>query len=97
VYPHDHETAPATIPQDEHEAAPATIPQLAALPLLTPQSRVGGLAGLQVAIILDSTGNGEAAQKLYRQLQGHAVAAVARKSKQMLFGFKAAKFLKVRK
>lgn len=59
------------------------------------QSRVGGLAGLQAAVILDSQGESEAAQKLYRQLQGHAVAHVSRKAKQMLFGFKAAKFLKV--
>ncbi|KAL6757912.1 hypothetical protein V8C86DRAFT_2613023 [Haematococcus lacustris] len=65
-----------------------------ALGLVPLKSRVGGLAGMQAAIILDSQGLSEPAQKLYRQLQGHAVASVSRKAKQMLFGFKAAVFLK---
>ncbi len=61
------------------------------------QSKFGGLAGLQAAIILDSQGGDyvEQAKKMYKALQGHAVTSVSRKAKQMLFGFQAAQFLKV--
>jgi hypothetical protein len=37
---------------------------------------------MQKAIILDSQGYGQQAQKLYRQLQGHAVAQVGTEASQ---------------
>jgi hypothetical protein len=62
------------------------------LPPIAPNSllyclQVGGLATLQKAIILDSSGQSAEAQKLYKRIANHAVAQVARKAKQMLFGF----------
>eukprot|EP00967_Tisochrysis_lutea_P127471 scaffold216875_cov18-Tisochrysis_lutea.AAC.1 len=77
-------------------------------PLL--QTRVGGYVTLQRALVLDSLGNRDEAQKLYKQVRGHAVTEgliqcgaivnllvrtqVARRAKQMMFGFEAATFLK---
>ncbi len=43
--------------------------------LVSLRSRVGGLSALQKAIILDSLGRSDDAKKLYKQLQGHAVAS----------------------
>eukprot|EP00199_Chlamydomonas_sp_CCMP681_P000640 CAMPEP_0119109350 /NCGR_PEP_ID=MMETSP1180-20130426/17859_1 /TAXON_ID=3052 ORGANISM="Chlamydomonas cf sp, Strain CCMP681" /NCGR_SAMPLE_ID=MMETSP1180 /ASSEMBLY_ACC=CAM_ASM_000741 /LENGTH=461 /DNA_ID=CAMNT_0007095093 /DNA_START=17 /DNA_END=1402 /DNA_ORIENTATION=+ len=65
-----------------------------ALDLVPLKSRVGGLAGLSKGVILDSQGYSEEAQKLYKQLQGHALPAVSRKSRQLLFGFQASTYLK---
>jgi len=65
-----------------------------AVKLVPLKSKYGGLAGLQKAVVLDSMGENEAAQKLYKQLQGHAVTSVSKKAKQLLFGFQASSFLK---
>jgi tetratricopeptide (TPR) repeat protein len=65
-----------------------------ALDLVPIRTAVGGKATLQKAVILDSTGESEAAKKLYKNLRGHAVAAVARKARQLSYGFEAAEFLK---
>ena len=62
--------------------------------MLVLKSRLGGLATLQSALILDSLGQSKEAEKLYRRIQGHPVSEVARKAKQMLFGFQAQAFLK---
>jgi len=58
------------------------------------RTRVGGYVTLQRALVLDSLGNRDEAQKLYKQVRGHAVTEVARRAKQMMFGFEAATFLK---
>ena len=65
-----------------------------ALDLVPVRTAVGGKATLQKAVILDSTGNSEEAKKLYKNIRGHAVAAVARKARQLSYGFEAADFLK---
>lgn len=65
-----------------------------ALDLVPVRTAVGGKATLQKAVILDSTGNSEEAKKLYKNLRGHAVAAVARKARTLSYGFEAADFLK---
>ncbi|GIL64357.1 hypothetical protein Vafri_18328 [Volvox africanus] len=59
---------------------------LAAVPVKT---KYGGLATLQKAIVLDSVGQNEAAQKLYKSIATHGVAQISKKAKQMLFGFEA--------
>ncbi|GLI63575.1 hypothetical protein VaNZ11_006577, partial [Volvox africanus] len=64
---------------------------LAAVPVKT---KYGGLATLQKAIVLDSVGQNEAAQKLYKSIATHGVAQVSKKAKQMLFGFEAMTFMK---
>ncbi|KAG2493228.1 hypothetical protein HYH03_008644 [Edaphochlamys debaryana] len=58
------------------------------------KTKYGGLATLQKAIVLDSVGRSEEAQKLYKTIAGHAVAQVSRKAKQMLFSFEAMEFMK---
>ncbi|GAX77168.1 hypothetical protein CEUSTIGMA_g4613.t1 [Chlamydomonas eustigma] len=65
-----------------------------AMKMVPVRTKVGGMATLQKAIILDSNGESDEARKLYKQLRGHAVASVAKKAKQMAFGFEAASFLK---
>ena len=59
------------------------------------RTRPGGLAGLQRAICLDSLGRNEEAYAIYALLQGHSAPGVAKTVKRMMFGFKAAKELKV--
>lgn len=51
------------------------------------RTRIGGLATLQKAVVLDSMGYNEEAKGLYKKLKGHAVTSVARKAKQLVFGF----------
>ncbi|GFR46019.1 hypothetical protein Agub_g7284, partial [Astrephomene gubernaculifera] len=46
------------------------------------------------AILLDSAGQGQEAQRLYRSVAGHSVAQVSKKARQMLFGFEAMTFMK---
>ncbi|KAF5834031.1 hypothetical protein DUNSADRAFT_9470 [Dunaliella salina] len=58
------------------------------------RTKVGGFVTLQRALVLDSLGNRDEAQKLYKQVRGHAVTEVSRRAKQMMFGFEAATFLK---
>lgn len=53
------------------------------------------MAALQRAICLDSMGRGDEARALYRQLERHSIAYVARTAKRMSFGFAAMKSLKV--
>ncbi|GIL82116.1 hypothetical protein Vretimale_7120 [Volvox reticuliferus] len=64
---------------------------LAAVPVKT---KYGGFATLQKAIVLDSVGKNEAAQKLYKSIANHGVAQISKKAKQMLFGFEAMTFMK---
>ena len=42
--------------------------------LVALRTKVGGMATLQKAIVLDSLGYSDDAKKLYKQLRGHAVA-----------------------
>eukprot|EP01024_Parvocaulis_polyphysoides_P010442 TRINITY_DN13560_c0_g1_i11.p3 TRINITY_DN13560_c0_g1~~TRINITY_DN13560_c0_g1_i11.p3 ORF type:complete len:157 (+),score=27.02 TRINITY_DN13560_c0_g1_i11:934-1404(+) len=55
---------------------------------------LGGQARLQYAICLDSLGRNEEALPLYRKLAKHPTSFVAKKSKQLLFGFDAMENLK---
>ncbi|GLC39268.1 hypothetical protein PLESTB_001649300 [Pleodorina starrii] len=64
---------------------------LAVVPVKT---KYGGLATLQKAIVLDSVGQSDAAQKLYKSIANHGVAQVSKKAKQMLFSFEAMTFMK---
>lgn len=59
------------------------------------KSKIGGLANLQKAVCLDSLGRNDEAYPIYKSLRGHSAPGVAKNSKRMLFGFKAAKELKV--
>ncbi|KAG2427366.1 hypothetical protein HXX76_012559 [Chlamydomonas incerta] len=68
-----------------------------AIALVPVKTKYGGLATLQKAIVLDSVGKHEAAQKLYKSIANHAVAQVSRKAKQMLFSFEAMDFMKADK
>ncbi|KAG2424490.1 hypothetical protein HYH02_015163 [Chlamydomonas schloesseri] len=68
-----------------------------AVALVPVKTKYGGLATLQKAIVLDSVGNHEAAQKLYKSIANHAVAQVSKKAKQMLFSFEAMDFMKADK
>lgn len=61
------------------------------------KSKVGGLASLQKAVCLDSLGRNEEAYSIYKRLRGHSAPGVAKNSKRMMFGFQAAKELKVDK
>ena len=68
------------------EAAAAPVPL---------RSRLGGLAGLQRAITLDSLGRNQEAYPIYVSLKGHSAPGVAKTASRMIFGFVAAKELKV--
>eukprot|EP00198_Chlamydomonas_reinhardtii_P009820 XP_001699157.1 predicted protein [Chlamydomonas reinhardtii] len=68
-----------------------------AIALVPVKTKYGGLATLQKAIVLDSVGNHEAAQKLYKSIATHGVAQVSKKAKQMLFSFEAMDFMKADK
>ena len=59
------------------------------------KSKIGGLANLQKAVCLDSLGRNDEAYPIYKSLRGHSAPGVAKNSKRMLFGFQAAKDLKV--
>jgi hypothetical protein len=59
------------------------------------RSRTAGLASLNQAIADDSLGRRDAAYSAYKRLALHPTGEVAKKAKQMLFGFAAAKNLKV--
>lgn len=59
------------------------------------RSRIGGQVNLQKAICLDSLGRNDDAYAIYTKLEGHNAPGVAKATKRMLFGFKAAKNLKV--
>jgi tetratricopeptide (TPR) repeat protein len=59
------------------------------------KSKIGGLVNLQKAVCLDSLGRNEEAYSIYTSLRGHSAPGVAKNSKRMLFGFQAAKDLKV--
>lgn len=59
------------------------------------RSKLGGRANLQKAICLDSLGRNSDAYTIYKSLEGHTAPGVAKASKRMLFGFKAAENLKV--
>lgn len=65
-----------------------------AVELVTYRSRVGGEATLQKAICLDSLGRNEEAMALYKMISRHSAPGVAKKAKQMLFGFSAGAYLK---
>eukprot|EP01025_Chloroclados_australasicus_P036251 TRINITY_DN3691_c0_g1_i1.p1 TRINITY_DN3691_c0_g1~~TRINITY_DN3691_c0_g1_i1.p1 ORF type:complete len:450 (-),score=35.71 TRINITY_DN3691_c0_g1_i1:266-1486(-) len=56
---------------------------------------LGGQARLQYAICLDSLGRNDEAYPLYKRLAKHPSSFVAKKSKQLLFGFDAMENLKV--
>lgn len=62
---------------------------------LPPRSRIAGLASLNKAIADDSLGRRDDAYSAYKRLAVHPTGEVAKKAKQMLFGFAAAKDLKV--
>lgn len=59
------------------------------------KSKIGGLVNLQKAVCLDSLGRNDEAYPIYKSLRGHSAPGVAKNSKRMLFGFQAAKELKV--
>lgn len=59
------------------------------------KSKIGGLANFQKAVCLDSLGRNDEAYPIYKSLRGHSAPGVAKNSKRMLFGFQAAKDLKV--
>ena len=61
------------------------------------KSKVGGLANFQKAVCLDSLGRNDEAYTIYKSLRGHSAPGVAKNSKRMMFGFQAAKDLKVDK
>ena len=61
------------------------------------KSKIGGLANFQKAVCLDSLGRNDDAYPIYKSLSGHSAPGVAKNSKRMLFGFQAAKDLKVDK
>ena len=61
------------------------------------KSKVGGLANFQRAVCLDSLGRNDEAYPIYKSLRGHSAPGVAKNSKRMMFGFQAAKDLKVDK
>lgn len=65
--------------------------------LLAVRTKTGGLAMLQRAIILDSLGQNKEAEKMYKQVRNHNNPVVAKRAKQMLFGFEAMGFLKTEK
>lgn len=57
--------------------------------------RIGGLANFRKAVCLDSLGRNEEAYTIYKSLKGHTAPGVSKNSQRMLFGFRAAKKLKV--
>lgn len=67
----------------------------AAADMVPLKNKIGGLASFQKAVCLDSLGRNEEAYPIYKSLKGHTAPGVAKNSKRMLFGFQAAKDLKV--
>lgn len=67
----------------------------AAAARVPPRSRVGGLAALNKAICDDSLGRRDEAYAAYKRLAAHPTGEVAKRAKQMIFGFVAADNLKV--
>ncbi|BDA43302.1 hypothetical protein COCOBI_04-3140 [Coccomyxa sp. Obi] len=65
-----------------------------ALGFVSFRTRIGGEATLQKAICLDSLRRADEAMSLYKQLQRHSAPGVAKKAKQMLFGFTSMDYLK---
>ena len=59
------------------------------------RSNIGGQINLKLAICLDSMGKNEEAYSIYKKLKGHNAPGVSKTSQRMLFGFSAAKNLKV--
>ena len=57
--------------------------------------KIGGLANFRKAVCLDSLGRNEEAYPIYKSLKGHTAPGVSKNSQRMLFGFRAAKKLKV--
>ena len=53
------------------------------------RSRVGGVARLQKAIVLDSVGRSGEAKELYTALKGHPHGDLAKRARRLLFGFQA--------
>ena len=53
------------------------------------RSRVGGVARLQKAIVLDSIGRSSEAKELYTALKGHPHGDLAKRARRLLFGFQA--------
>jgi len=51
------------------------------------RSRVGGIARLQKAIVLDSVGRSSEAKELYTALKGHPHGDLAKRARRLLFGF----------
>ena len=51
------------------------------------RSRVGGVARLQKAIVLDSIGRSSEAKELYTALKGHPHGDLAKRARRLLFGF----------
>ena len=51
------------------------------------RSRVGGVARLQKAIVLDSVGRSSEAKELYTALKGHPHGDLAKRARRLLFGF----------
>lgn len=67
----------------------------AAAELVPLKSKIGGRVYLQKAICLDSLGRNDDAYTIYKKLEGHSGPGVSKAAKRFLFGFKAAKKLKV--
>eukprot|EP01023_Acetabularia_acetabulum_P021889 TRINITY_DN2162_c0_g1_i2.p1 TRINITY_DN2162_c0_g1~~TRINITY_DN2162_c0_g1_i2.p1 ORF type:complete len:385 (+),score=62.90 TRINITY_DN2162_c0_g1_i2:47-1201(+) len=65
-----------------------------AVSLMAFGTSLGGQARLQYALCLDSLGRNEEALPLYKKLAKHPTSFVAKKSKQLLFGFDAMNSLK---
>ncbi|KAG7670927.1 hypothetical protein Ndes2437A_g04561 [Nannochloris sp. 'desiccata'] len=59
------------------------------------KTKIGGQAYLQKAICLDSLGMNDEAYQIYNSLKGHNGPGVAKAARRFLFGWKAAKELKV--
>ena len=51
------------------------------------RSRVGGMARLQKAIVLDSVGRSGEAKELYTALKSHPHGDLAKRARRLLFGF----------
>lgn len=73
---------------------PAADAFAAAAALLPSRTLLGGRARLNQGIALDSMGKGEEAFTLYKSVERHPSADVARSAKRLLFGFAAAAELK---
>lgn len=88
-----YEAGMALLRKGDLDGASVTLGAAAAR--LPARSRTAGLAALNKAIADDSLGRREDAYSAYKRLAVHPTGEVAKKAKQMLFGFAAAKNLKV--